>query len=154
MLSMTDSANLDSVTLVLATPEDAAMAFAWRNDPATRAQAHDSGPLTMSGHQAWWDTAIKAPHRHLLVAYKDQVAVGILRLDRTGLSAEVSIYLDPSRTGQGLGKKVLRAGLQYARSLGLDTLTASIKESNIASRSAFVSVGFERRDEVWVCRVM
>lgn len=129
------------------------MAFHWRNDPAIRDQSHDPRALTLSEHQAWWNAAIASPDRHLLMAMRDGVPIGVLRLDQTGSIAEVSIYLNPAEAGRGLGREVLRAGLVYARSIGLAGLTASIKETNARSRSAFTAVGFERSDSGWICEV-
>jgi UDP-2,4-diacetamido-2,4,6-trideoxy-beta-L-altropyranose hydrolase len=141
------------LTLAPATADDAVLAFPWRNDPAVRAHFHDPRPLALDGHQAWWRATLAASDRHLLMAMKDGVAVGVLRLDHADGSAEVSIYLDPAQSGRGLGREVLRAGVAYARRVGIDSLTASIKESNARSQAAFTAAGFEKSGDNWVRRV-
>ncbi|WP_420471667.1 GNAT family N-acetyltransferase [Brevundimonas sp. FT23042] len=138
------------VVLREATAEDAFLAFEWRNDPRVRSQAHDSGALTFSGHTDWWNASVTDPARHLLIAVEGGSPVGVLRLDLTGSSAVVSIYLDPAQTGRGLGRQTLLAGEDYARELGLQTLIASIKQTNAPSKSAFSGAGYDRSGDFWV----
>lgn len=141
------------LTLAPATIEDAVLVFPWRNDPLVRSHFHDPRPLRLEGHQAWWRATLGSSDRHLLIAMKGAAAVGVLRLDRHGTSADVSIYLDPAQSGRGLGREVLKAGVAYARRVGIDLLTASIKESNARSQAAFTAAGFEKSANNWVRRV-
>lgn len=145
-----ESADPAPIALVPAEPRDAALTFAWRNASAVRRFFHDPGELTFEGHQQWWSAAVAAADRHLLLAKEAGVTIGVLRLDQQGDSAEVSIYLDPAQMGRGLGRAVLEAGAAYAIALGIRTLIASIKDANLASRSAFAAAGFAREGDQWV----
>ncbi|RYG07616.1 MAG: N-acetyltransferase [Caulobacteraceae bacterium] len=153
MPSSTSRVSAGSLILVPAALDDAGLTFTWRNHEATRSQAHDSRPLTADGHDQWWRAAVASPERHLLIAMEADMPVGVLRLDQTGMSAEVSIYLDPAQTGRGLGREILRAGILHARQTGIDTLVASIKDTNVASQSAFTAAGFVRSNDGWTCIV-
>lgn len=57
-------------------------------------------------------------------------------------TAEVSIYLDESARGKGLGKQMLSAALAAAPALGIDTVLGFIFGHNAASMRLFRSFGF------------
>ncbi len=138
------------LTLVPATEADARMAFDWRNDPVVRRYSHDPAELDFADHQRWWRAAVAAPDRDLLLAIDDGVPVGVLRLDRDGDRALVSIYLDPARIGRGLGRRVLDAAADFAAAQGLVALTATIEQANTASQSAFAKAGYVPVGELWI----
>ncbi|CAH2790730.1 MAG: Acetyltransferase, GNAT family [uncultured Paraburkholderia sp.] len=58
-------------------------------------------------------------------------------------TAEVSIYLDESARGQGLGKKLLTASLDATPALGIYTVLCFIFGHNEASLRLFRGFGFE-----------
>ncbi len=59
--------------------------------------------------------------------------------DRT---AEVSVYLDPDRTGQGIGSRAVAFLVATARARGLHALIASISGENSRSVRLFETMGF------------
>ncbi len=58
-------------------------------------------------------------------------------------TAEISIYLDASVRGKGLGKKVLEHSMEKAKSFGIKTLLGFIFAHNEPSLRLFRSCGFE-----------
>jgi L-amino acid N-acyltransferase YncA len=58
-------------------------------------------------------------------------------------TAEVSIYLDESARGQGLGKQLLAASLEAAPGLGIDTVLGFVFGHNEASVRLFRGFGFD-----------
>ncbi|MGF6793267.1 N-acetyltransferase family protein [Paraburkholderia sp. 35.1] len=58
-------------------------------------------------------------------------------------TAEVSIYLDESARGQGLGKQLLAASLDAAPGLGIDTVLGFVFGHNEASVRLFRGFGFD-----------
>ncbi|QCP49682.1 N-acetyltransferase family protein [Trinickia violacea] len=58
-------------------------------------------------------------------------------------TAEVSIYLDESARGKGLGKKLLVAALDVAPSLSIDTVLGFIFGHNAPSLALFRHFGFD-----------
>ncbi|WP_326491162.1 GNAT family N-acetyltransferase [Paraburkholderia sp. HD33-4] len=58
-------------------------------------------------------------------------------------TAEVSIYLDESARGQGLGKQLLAASLDAAPRLGIDTVLGFVFGHNDASVRLFRGFGFD-----------
>jgi RimJ/RimL family protein N-acetyltransferase len=83
------------------------------------------------------------------------MAVGVIRFDIEGSSAEISIYLDPDQRGRGLGPATLAAGSAWigvAREQ-VTRLTAVISDENAASLRAFEKAGFRRAGNVWICEI-
>ncbi|GAB4140322.1 MAG: hypothetical protein Tsb0016_07450 [Sphingomonadales bacterium] len=124
---------------------DGARLFQWRNDPATRRHALNPAPLDQAAHHAWLDAALADPQRLLWMGVLDRAAIGVLRFDLDGDAALVSIYLDPARHGQGLGRALLRAGLaRLARTHPhIRLLEADVLDANGPSREIFEAVGFQ-----------
>ena len=92
-----------------------------------------------------------ALHRDLLIAEVGSVQVGVLRFDRSGAEATVSVYLDPDLTGLGLGRRVLEAGRRRLASTSpsVATLIADILPANVASAGTFEQAGYARCSARW-----
>jgi UDP-2,4-diacetamido-2,4,6-trideoxy-beta-L-altropyranose hydrolase len=135
---------------------DAELAWRWRNDPAVRQTAFCPDPIPWGDHLRWWLGSLSNPRRALLLGKLDKVAVGVLRFDfDEQLGAVVSIYIDPERTGQGIGKALLRAGVSWLGRNRPDVrqVFAEILPENMASQALFRSVGFVERQKTVVLSV-
>ena len=87
-----------------ATLDDAALMLAWRNDPATRSMSHDAEMIAGADHREWLRRTLADPSRMLMMASVGARPVGVIRFDREPDDhARVSLYLDPSLHGLGLG---------------------------------------------------
>ncbi|MES2373903.1 MAG: N-acetyltransferase family protein [Bacteroidota bacterium] len=58
-------------------------------------------------------------------------------------TAEISIYLDPSQRGKGIGKEVLQYSIHCAKDFGIKTLLGFIFAHNEPSLKLFKQLGFE-----------
>lgn len=134
----------DALSLRPARAADAEPCHAWRNAESTRRYFRDPSPVALADHLRWWQATLADPRRHLLLAQVGREAVGVVRLDREGSEAEVSIYTDPALTGLGLGPRMLDAAARWAATpaAGLRTLAAEIDPRNGASEVAFAAAGF------------
>lgn len=94
-------------------------------------------------------------HRPLWVAEDEDVpgqrAVGYLGFfqfmnERPGyfITADLAIYLYPDDQGRGLGSWLLQAAIDFAPTIGSETLRATIFASNGSSLRLFEKFGFER----------
>jgi UDP-2,4-diacetamido-2,4,6-trideoxy-beta-L-altropyranose hydrolase len=145
-----------SVTLRKAEMTDGERLHRWRNHPATRRYFLDPAPVPIETHLAWMQAAISASDRVLLVAERDGEPVGSIRFDLSGAEAELSIYMDPVRVGQGLGTTVLDCAVRYAATglpEGITRLLARVKPENAGSLAAFRAAGFKAEQELLVCVV-
>ncbi len=131
----------NTVTVRPAGPEDAAMMHRWRNDPATRSVSRNTQEIAWADHLAWTLAMLADPERSLLVGMVGKVAIGVIRFDRLSNGrAEVSLYLDPTLHGFGLGRAMLLAGEAVAVP-GLDIL-AEVLDGNAGSARLFESAGY------------
>lgn len=138
--------------LRLATMDDAALMFGWRNDPATRSVSLDDEAIAWPPHREWLKRTLDDPTRMLLVASVGVVPVGVIRFDREpGDQARVSLYLDPSMHGLGLGGVMLERGERLALEhfSPLSRFEATVQAANVGSQRMFGSAGYRQDGERW-----
>jgi RimJ/RimL family protein N-acetyltransferase len=82
--------------------------------------------------------------RLLLIAEADDGPVGVLRYDRRGVEAEVSIYLFEGRFGLGWGRALLARGETFVKAHWpqLQVITAQVVPTNQPSLKVFREAGF------------
>lgn len=118
-----------------ATMDDAAVLFAWRNDPETRANSVTTDPVAWDGHRGWLEMSLASPDRELLIAEIDGVPVGTVRIDR-GEEIELSWTVAPDQRGKGIGRYMVTMASPSGPAV------AKIKPANIASQKIAESAGF------------
>ncbi|MGQ3039881.1 MAG: UDP-2,4-diacetamido-2,4,6-trideoxy-beta-L-altropyranose hydrolase [Brevundimonas sp.] len=129
---------------------DAHMVHAWRNAPTTRAVSRGSAPIPIEDHLRWFESSLQDPRRHFFIGHVGAVPVGVVRFDHfDARSVEVSIYLDPTLQGLGLGGELLRAA-EEALPPGLDIFAETLEE-NAASQRLFEAAAYRRLDATrWI----
>lgn len=126
-----------TVSLRLATIDDADLLFGWANDPVTRASSFNSDPIVWEEHVAWLGRVLAEPGRRLWVA-ESGGPVGMVRLDQSDGHEVISVSVAPGRRGEGLASPLIRAAC--AEAVGL--VLAEIKPGNVRSQRAFEAAGF------------
>jgi RimJ/RimL family protein N-acetyltransferase len=137
--------NGPSIRLRPATTNDSAFLLELRNDPAVRRQSRSNTEVSPDDHARWLEATLADPSRHLFIIETVEARAGQLRLDQSGSSAEVSIALTPSARGAGFARAALTTAQRVARDLGIDALTATVREGNAASLQAFARAGYVER---------
>lgn len=56
------------------------------------------------------------------------------------------LYVVPERRGQGLGRRLMTAAIELARSRGADTMDLGTGDDDVAARALYESLGFTSRD--------
>lgn len=109
----------------------------------------DLKPVTVEQRRAWF-LAHTPDHYPLYVIVKADVVVGWVSLSpfygraAYAKTTEISLYLDRSVQGQGLGSQVLdMVPLQLAK-VGLTTVVAYVFSSNLPSIKLFKKFGYEQ----------
>lgn len=149
---MVAEADEPAVLLRAATQSDSAAIWSWRNDPYSRQSSRSSEPVCWSDHDAWFARTLGREDVLLLLAEVDGEQSGVIRFERDGNDAEVSINLAPHLRGRGLAADLLRqacAALQAANP-AVVSVTAAIGTDNAASTAAFRSAGFRPRGSLAV----
>lgn len=137
-----------SVSIRLANADDCAAIHAWRNDAAIRSVSRDTNEVPFEDHQRWFDDVLRSGNRHLLIGeWRGGGAVGVVRFDVNDSSAEVSIYLVPSRLGHGEGSALLLTAEDWLRSEHpeIDVINAEVLASNAPSQRLFERCGYQRQ---------
>ncbi|MGK7654692.1 GNAT family N-acetyltransferase [Roseovarius sp. B08] len=132
--------NLDNLARLLidTVADGAAVGFLHTLDPETA--------------RAFWQTdvfpEVTANRRNLFTAHLDNTLAGTVQLVTAMPSnqphrAEIAkMMVHPTARRRGLGRMVLRAALNHARSLGKTNVTLDTRSGD-ASQSLYASVGFE-----------
>lgn len=126
------------------TINDIKITYEWRNDESVRKYFFDNKFITYQEHVAWFSDAIGSNNRCMLMIMMNDQEIGVLRFDLKHDIAEVSIYIDPSYHGQGLGSISLKGSFSIIKKLYPQTtkLIAKILPQNVASQNAFTKAGF------------
>ena len=108
---------------------DAERLFGWRNDPLTRANSHETVPITWDQHVSWLLKSLDDPTRAIFIAEVEGDPVGTVRIDRETGCCELTWMVSPEHRRQGNGRRMV----QQAAQLVDGPIRARIKVGNISS---------------------
>ena len=115
----------------------------------TRLVTADLEPVSVESKQAWFD-AHTPNHRPLWIILVDGIYSGWMSFSSFyGRPAydgtvEVSIYLEESARGNGLGRRCLQKAIDSCKALNVKTLLGFIFDHNEPSLKLFYNMGFEK----------
>ncbi|CAB3757843.1 GNAT family N-acetyltransferase [Paraburkholderia solisilvae] len=131
-----------------ATPDDLpAIVAIYNSTVPSREVTADLEPVSIDSRRAWFD-AHGPERRPLWVVEEGARVIAWLSFSdfygrpAYGRTAEVSIYLDESARGKGLGKTLLKAALEAAPGLSIDTVLGFVFGHNEPSLRLFHGFGF------------
>lgn len=137
---------METLTLRPATLDDREAVFKWRNDPKVRRYSFERDPIEWETHIEWFEKITHDSKRHLLIGEITGQPVGVVRIDTIDEECrEISTYLVPGNSGQGLGTSLIRHSIEWIRHHDpvVKQLRAKILGENTASLKAFNRAGFE-----------
>lgn len=143
------------ITVRRATRSDTRRLHEWRNAPSIRAISTQSNEIPYAEHERWLDGVLTSETRHLLIGEHAGVPIGVVRFDERDGAAEVSIYLEPLRTGRGEGASLLLAAENWlqAERPGVPVLRAQVRAGNSASHRLFERCGYEQHSTHYEKRI-
>ena len=131
------------LTIRPATTEDGPFLYRLRSDPETSTQSFGPPPPDLGAHLNWLERTLRDTYtRALFVADEAGVSVATARLDYAGMKAELSYTVAPEARRRGVATEVIRMMVLMAHSLGVEWLTAQVKEGNLGSKRALAANGF------------
>jgi RimJ/RimL family protein N-acetyltransferase len=135
---------VEKILMRRARQEDSESMLEWRNHPDTRRYFFDPSPFDPAAHKAWFSAALTNPSRFLLIGEDvRERAVGVVRFDQEGNSADIAIYLVPQRRGEGLGILLLGAAVLWLKgNSAVKHIRADVLAANAASLKMFAAAGF------------
>jgi RimJ/RimL family protein N-acetyltransferase len=127
---------------------DAEILYVWRNHPLVVALSTRKITVTWNEHIAWLKSCIGSPDRHriFIIHSESAGAIGVVRFDRNNdAMARLSIVIDPSHLGCGVGPVSLVEGTQKIFKLWpkLEIVDAQVLADNKRAVRAFQKAGFE-----------
>ena len=130
--------------LRLANIEDAECTYKWANNATVRQYALTQNEILKQEHVKWFSDKITDSNCLYYIALSNNKAVGSFRLDinKAG-TALISYLLDPTFHGKGLGKLLLKAGIDKAKTdKRIGNFLGYVKDQNRASLNLFKANGF------------
>jgi ribosomal protein S18 acetylase RimI-like enzyme len=87
----------------------------------------------------------------LLVAGQPPLGLALMRFRRSlftpGLECYLAeLYVVPARRGQGIGRALMEAAIDLARSRGADYMDLGTAETDVAARRLYESLGFDNHE--------
>lgn len=139
-------ANLDcgEIEFRVAREADSEKIFEWRNHPRIRESSRNSDVIAWESHQKWFLPMCSDPARILVIGYRRDQPVGVVRFDRQGEQAEISIYLVQTGFNNGQGYNLLLSAEQWIMRNYPDIklIQATVLGGNIRSHRLFSDAGY------------
>ena len=135
----------NKIKIRLANISDCKSLFDWRKDEQSRVMSFNGASLSKEEHNTWFEKSLSRIDRQLYIGELGNEKIGVCRFDfnQSEMCAEVSINMNPTSRGQGLGKRLLFDSVEYHLIKNKHNLVAKIKPNNLASLNIFKSAGFE-----------
>ena len=123
-----------------ANEQDSQPLFEWRNHPTIRTISRNNAPLVWEDHQRWLGVVIDDPDSELLIGVSSDQPVGVVRFDKEGDFAEVSIYLVPDGGFVSQGRNLLLSAERWLKENRPDIkgIRASVLCNNEVSKNLFL----------------
>ena len=137
---------LANITLRAATQNDCRSLWHWRNDQTTREASFDTAPIPYKDHKDWFFRKFNAPDMCIFIIIdQNNHEVGYIRFNIASDQAEISVSVDRSERGRGIGAAAIRLGSERILALGrVNRVLAHIKRDNRGSVKTFQRAGYEQ----------
>ena len=127
----------EDISFMPATEEDIQFVFSLANDKDVRKMSFQQHDISWKEHCDWFRMML-SPKRPFYIVYYKSKRCGYVRFDKKEATSEISIALDRSVRGHGLGKYILRdISLKILAETPIKKIAASVKSINTPSLSMF-----------------
>ena len=125
--------------------DDSAKLFEWRNHPSIREVSRNADMIDWQDHQRWFSSMLTDSEKTLLIGQRLESTVGVVRFDKQGDEAEVSIYLVPDAASFGLGQSLLKSAEQWLvlNNPEIRKIRANVLGGNERSRRLFLGSNYQ-----------
>lgn len=139
---------VSSIEIRTANEADSSKLFEWRNHRAIREVSKNSAPIEWVDHQSWFASVLADKNRMLLIGYIKNEPMGVVRFDKMGETAQVSIYLVPEGGFKGQGRNLLLSAEQWLRSHRSDIkyIRAEVLGENEPSQRLFLNANYQLKE--------
>lgn len=143
-LRVAQALGFHNISIREASIEDSERLYSWRNHPSIQSTSRNQRPIPRQEHDNWLREVLADTSRNLLIGERLGEPVGVVRFDRDGSEAEVSIYLVPGCTEAGLGGDLLLAAEEWMELNAPETrrFRAQVLGQNTRSEKMFLGQGY------------
>jgi UDP-2,4-diacetamido-2,4,6-trideoxy-beta-L-altropyranose hydrolase len=123
--------------------------FVWTNEEETRLQSLNSKSITFSDHYNWFSKKIISKETYLYILEYEKNSAGQIRFDIKNEIATISYSLDKEYRGKGLGKVLIKGGIQQLikDNPRIKLIQGYVKNNNQPSIHTFKKLGFQEEKE-------
>lgn len=134
----------NNIEVRIANKSDSPKLFEWRNHQTIRAVSKSTAPIVWADHQSWFAKVLADGNRVLLIGEIDNEPVGVVRFDKAGETALVSIYLVPETGFKGQGLNLLQRAEEWLKTHHADikSIHAEVLGRNSASQRLFTGADY------------
>ncbi len=127
-----------------ANEEDSPRLFEWRNHQTIRKVSKNSAPIAWADHQSWFAKVLADKNRVLLIGQIGNEPIGVVRFDKEGETALVSIYLVPGGGFTGQGRNLLLSAEEWLKRHRVDikSIQAKVLSANTVSQRLFMGADY------------
>ena len=139
-----------AIELLPAEEEHCEDVYKWRTAPENLEFSHNNNEFTLDSHEKWYKKIITSDDSDLLIAYKEDAPLGVVRFDYSDDRALISLYLVPGMHGKGWGFPLLLAANNWVVNNKPDVkeIKAEVIKKNIASKIIFFDAGYAQEDDL------
>ena len=133
------------IKLRRAQENDCDLLWKWANDPEVRQSAFNSKDIEFKDHESWFLNKQNDPDCFQYIALnKHNMPIGQIRFDIKDSIAEIDYSIDKDFRGIGLGKVLLKSGIElFCGEEGKPiTIQGYVKNENEPSKRSFQDAGF------------
>lgn len=146
---------INDIDIRQADVNDANALFQWRNHPSIRDVSQDQSEIEWHTHLRWLDAVLADSDRFLLIGHRGQTPLGVVRFDKVGDTAELSIYAVPGIAERGVGQHLLHSAEMWLAENHPDILKirAQVLSNNSRSHKMFFFAGYEIESTFYLKKV-
>lgn len=135
---------VSDIEIRTADQNDSSKLFEWRNHPTIRSVSRNSEPIEWENHQSWFASVLADKDRVLLIGHIGDEQIGVVRFDKEGDVAKISIYLVPEGSFTGQGCSLLLSAEQWLKvnQPGIKSIRASVLSENEPSQRLFLGASY------------
>lgn len=118
----------------------------WANEKTVRLNSFNTAHISSETHNKWFNEMMKDPLQIQYIMMLEDRPVGQIRFSLSDdlSEAEVDYSIDFQKRGLGLGKNLIKLGIEKIREQipSVKKIIGKVKEDNIASEKCFTACGF------------
>ena len=128
--------------------QDCDMVFYLSNDPLVRACSFNSNQIEYENHCKWFENTIKDKNTLFFLIFDDDNFVGQMRFNReieNSINCIISLSITKEYRGKHIASDFLQLGIEalVKKWYNIKSITAEVKEENLASNKLFLKNNFE-----------